>query len=130
MMADPVTITAATLLATKAVEGFGGEAGKDLWRGFGRLVELVRSKFAHDPAARAALERAQSEPDNQTRLAELTEALHSHSAQDPTFGAQLADLVDQARQDPTVGRFVTQVYGNAKVGKLVNIDTVQGDFNM
>jgi hypothetical protein len=129
MMADPVAITAATLLATKAVEGFAGEAGAGLWRGFGRLVELVRSKFAQDPVATAALERVQSRPGDQTGLVELAEALRNHS-QDADFGSQLAELVDQARRDPTVGRFVTQVYGNAKVGKLVNVDTVQGDFNM
>jgi hypothetical protein len=38
---EPAAITAATLLATKALEGFAGQVGETTWAGMSRLMDLA-----------------------------------------------------------------------------------------
>ena len=38
-----------------------------------------------------------------------------------TFGDELAELVSAVERDAIAARFVTEVYGNAQVGMIVNI---------
>jgi hypothetical protein len=124
-MIDPTAITAAALLAT-AAQQFAGEAGKRAWSGIGHLVELVRGKLASDPEGRAALATTDATPTDQASVHALAQALNRHVMSDPTFGAALAEAIRAAERDPAIGRFVTQISGNARVGKLVTIDTVHG----
>jgi hypothetical protein len=126
-MVDPITITVATLLASKAVEALGGKVGEGLWAGIGRLAGLVREKLGGDSAGAAALERLEANPQDRTAVERLAGELDRHAAADPDFHQQLTALVEEARRDPKAGQFVTNVYGNAQVGKLVNIGDVQGN---
>jgi hypothetical protein len=122
---DPVSVAsaAAVLLATEGGAGLAGEAGKAAWAGLGRLVALVRGKFAADPPAARALEQAQASPADAAGVRRLAETLARHGERDPAFLAALADLVDQARRDPVV----VQVNDYGSIGKVVSIGAVHGD---
>jgi hypothetical protein len=53
---DPATLalTAAGLLAKKALEAAGGKAGEGAWATLGRIAETIRAKFRGDPEATEA----------------------------------------------------------------------------
>ena len=126
MPADPVMITAAALVA-KGFETVAGEAGRSAWTGMGRLLGLVRNKLRADPQGQHALASVEADPANQASVQALAEVIASHGTKDQRFHEMLRELVADAGQHPTIGRFVVQVSEQAKIGKLVNIDTVHGD---
>jgi hypothetical protein len=61
---DPATLalTAAGLLAKKALEAAGGKAGEGAWATLGRIAETIRVKFRGDPEATEALNRLEANP--------------------------------------------------------------------
>ena len=98
---DPVSVgsAAAVLLATKGGGALAGEGGKAAWAGLGRLVALVRGKFAGDRPAGRALEEAQAHPNDPVPVQRLAETLVQHGDRDPGFLQALAQLVEEARRD-------------------------------
>jgi ApbE superfamily uncharacterized protein (UPF0280 family) len=123
---DPISVTAAALIV-KVLDQFAADAGKHAWSGFTKLMNLVRQKFSGDPTATTALAAAQAAPADQQRVDELTASIDKYVRDDPQFKSALAELVKEAESDPTIGEFVTEVSGNAQVGKIVNINEVKGD---
>jgi hypothetical protein len=118
---EPAAITAATLLATKAPEAVGGQAGERTWAGMTQLAALVRRKVTGHRQAETTLAQVQQPPEDTDRIRELAGLLAAFAAQDAGFHRDLAALVDQARRDPVVGQLATQVYGQAQVGQLVTV---------
>jgi hypothetical protein len=118
---EPAAITAATLLATKALEALGGKAGEHTWAGMGRLIALVRRKVTGHQPAEIALTEVERHPDDQDRIRALAELLAALAARDAVFHRELAALVTDAREDPVVGPLATQVYGQAQVGQILNV---------
>lgn len=126
-MADPVVEAALTLISAGALQGFGGEAGKEAWSGLGRLAALIRGKLGHREHACAALDRVEHGTAQQGDLQLLAKALHDNITHDPDFLRQLTLLTQQARANGQGAHFVTKATENASVGKIVNIDHVGGD---
>jgi hypothetical protein len=91
---DPATLalTAAGLLAKKALEAAGGKAGEGAWATLGRIAETIRAKFRGDPEATEALNRLEAKPDQQ--LTELIGQLHQRSR--GTYGAPGSSLAGPA----------------------------------
>ena len=118
---EPVAITAATLLATKALEALGNKTGETTWAGLGRLLELVRSKLTGHRQGEAALTGIAQHPANRDRILRLAEILAGFGNQDPDFHRQLAALVTEARDDPVVGSLATQAYSWAQIGQVLHI---------
>jgi signal transduction histidine kinase len=129
---DPGTLalTAAGLVAKKALEAAAGKAGEGAWATLGRISETIRSRFRDDPEATEALERLEAKPDSQARTAELAEVLQPRLEADPQLAAELTRLVEQAKAEPQTAAFVTTVQDNARVGKLTNIGQVTGDLHL
>lgn len=125
-MADPTTITAAALVAV-ACQDLVGEAAKSTWEGLGRVAGLIRGKLESDSAGRQALSRVEAEPTDSQRVWDLIDVLDPHVCGDPAFRRALADIIADLSGQPTIGQFITQISGDARVGKLVVIDTVHGD---
>lgn len=121
-----IAVTVATLLATKAAEALGGEAGKGIWSGIQGIYDAIRAKFAGDDEGSEVLQRVENKPSSQARVAELAEVLEARMKEDRDFAQQLDELVSAAEQDPATGKFVVTVRDNAKVGKITNIDTIYG----
>jgi len=118
---EPAAITAAALLATKALEALGGKVGEHTWAEMGRLIALVRHKVTGHQPAETALSEVERHPDDQNRIRTLAELLAALAAQDATFHRELAALVADARRDPLIGSLATRVYGQAQVGQLLNV---------
>jgi tetratricopeptide (TPR) repeat protein len=115
---EPAAITAAALLATKALESLGAKTGETTWAGLARLLELVRRKVGGDRQGEAALAELEQHPSDQDRIRRLAEVLTSFGAFDEGFHRKLVALVTEARDDPVIGSLATQVYSQALVGHL------------
>jgi hypothetical protein len=74
---DPATLalTAAGLVAKKALEAASGEAGKTGWQALGRITQTIRGWFAGDQEATETLDRLEAKPESRARAAELAEVL-------------------------------------------------------
>lgn len=124
---DLTATAAATLFAQAAIQGFGGHAGQGVWDGMGRLVRVISDKLDGRPRDHEVLDQVATAPGDERKVEALAAVLESHAAESPDFHRALADLVAEAQREPSLGRFVTEVSGSARVGKLTNIDTVHGD---
>jgi hypothetical protein len=98
-MADPIMMSIATTLASKATDAVL-DAGKSAWAA---LLRLVRGRFSTDGAASAALNRAQAAPDDSGRVQELALALERIVAVDADFGSRLHEWWAQFRPDLWAG---------------------------
>lgn len=98
---DPATpaLTAAGLLAKKALEAAGGKAGEGAWATLGRIAETIHAKFRGDPEATEALNRLEAKPDQQ--LTELIGQLHQRSR--GTYGAPGSSLARARCEDMLLG---------------------------
>ncbi len=108
---DPATLalTAAGLVAKKALEAASGEAGKTAWQALGRIAQTIRGWFADDQEGTETLDRLEAKPESQARAAELAEVLTPRLEAEPRLVAELTRLVDQAKADPQTASFVTTV---------------------
>jgi hypothetical protein len=122
-----LALTAAGLVAKKALDAVGDQAGKSSWQALGRIAQTVRGWLAGDHEATETLDRLEAKPDSQARAAELAEILQPWLEADERLAAQLTRLVEEAKTDPQTASFVTTVEGNARVGKLTNIGQITGD---
>lgn len=129
---DPATLalTAAGLVAKKALEAAGEQAGTTGWQALGRIAQTIRGWFTGDQDATETLDRLEAKPESQARTAELAEVLQSRLEADPRLVAELTRLVEQAKADPQTASFVTNVQDNASVGKLTNIGQITGDVHL
>ncbi len=123
---EPLSITVATLIATYAAQTFGGELGQAAASGLKKLVGLVRRKLSGNDSAQAALAAAESAQGPASADA-LAGPLDAAVKSDGEFRSQLEELVNALQSDPDIGRFVTTVSGNARVGKITNIGSVTGN---
>lgn len=123
---DPIAITAATLVAKWAAEGMVKEAAKSAWEGLKKIYDAVRVKFTGDKESSEVLHRLEEKPTSEGRTKELAEVLDERLKADPAFAKELRDLVKEAGTQPATSSFVTQVMDNARVGKVINIETIYG----
>ncbi|MGH3802496.1 MAG: hypothetical protein ACRDTD_20695, partial [Pseudonocardiaceae bacterium] len=92
---DPISATAAVLVV-KALDEFATEAGKRAWAGMGKMVTLIRAKFASDAEASAALAAAEAAPSDQSRVDSLAASIDRHVSADPGFRSAVTELVREA----------------------------------
>ncbi|MEO3777281.1 hypothetical protein ABGB16_10605 [Micromonospora sp. B11E3] len=97
-MADPIMVTAATTLVAWATTELA-QGGR---QAVSSLIEFLRNRFRHEPAAREAVEGAlrQPSPDATRRLVEV---LEGEALRDPAFGAELRARWTQAEATVTAG---------------------------
>jgi len=88
--------SAATLFASKAVEGAGSKAGEALTAIVGKVVDLVRHKAKHDKALEGALIVVDDDPSDATGIEMLGKLLAKRAATDPVFARELLALIDEA----------------------------------
>jgi hypothetical protein len=123
---EPVSMTLGTIAAAvyaKAQEravAVAVEGGEGVVH---RLVRWLRTSLSDSGDTRAigALELVERAPDSRSSVDALAVVLNDRANDDVDFQSQLAALVNEARHDRVAGGFVTEVYGNARVAKIVNI---------
>jgi hypothetical protein len=124
---DPLSLTVATLIATKAAEGFGSEIGTKAAVALQSIVKRVRARFAGDAAAEDALTELEAGRQEAGQVETVAGGVDEVIKADDGFRKELLELVAELKADPATGRFVTSISGDAKVGKVVNIGNVTGD---
>jgi len=118
--------TAAVLFLAPYLKDAGTEiaskAGEAAAEGVHRLVDSIRRKLASSgPEAQQAFDELQRQPDNAERQDALATVLTSEAEQDEAFATDLARLVRELTEEPTLTSFLTHIYGQAKVGQILNI---------
>jgi len=97
-MIDPIMITIATALATKAAEGLS-EAGRAAFR---RLARRVRSRLDAEPDGALTLASAERHPDDERVVELLAATLSATARRDPAFGAEMARLWSEVQDGAVV----------------------------
>ncbi|MFJ8346006.1 hypothetical protein ACIQ9J_06470 [Streptomyces sp. NPDC094153] len=123
-----VAATSSALLA----QGFLAEAGKRTWQGTTALLETIRRRFQGNRSVESTLERLEQEPRNEAALTTMTHLLTASMMNDAQFFRTLRELVEQAPNTSISPEFVSKIYNNyqnARIEKIVNIETVHGDLN-
>lgn len=95
---EPILISIASALATKAVTG---------------LYDLVKKKFSKDPDALKALEAAEAAPGKAEPVKALAERLEAAAVSDPAFAEALrAGWAQHAETGGVVNQISGTVHGN------------------
>ena len=107
----------------KIGESIAKKAAERIWDKAEALYQAIRQKFTRDQDAYAqqTLERLTEQPTSDGRQAALAMILTEKANSDPAFAQELLRLVQEIAQDNTAPQFLTQVYDQAQVGKIVNI---------
>jgi hypothetical protein len=108
---------------SKVGEVVADKAGGKAWETVEGLYETIRRKFTadQDDYAEKTLQRLEEQPTNKGRQEALADLLAEKGQSDPKFAEELSGSVRGASQDTAVIQFMTEVYGEAQVGKLINI---------
>lgn len=127
-MVDVVALglSAAAIIAKQALEEAGERTGEGGWRLLESVATRVRRWFARrgDDEGMSALEDVERYPDSQRAIEQLAAAIGVASEAEPMVAAELAALVEQAKEQggPRIAKFLTEVKGNARVGRVVQTD--------
>jgi hypothetical protein len=126
--AQIVTAAAALLgpYLAKAGEAVAKKIGEAVWDKVANLHQAIRRKFSKDKDeyAQKTLQRLEEQPTNEGRQAALADVLEEKAQTDPAFAQELAQLVRTTAEDKHVSQFLTQVYDQAQVDKIINIGQV------
>ncbi|MFD1147414.1 hypothetical protein [Saccharothrix hoggarensis] len=109
-MPEPLLVSVAAAIASRAVAG---------------LYELVRARFADDPAATATLTAAEGAAEGSPRVAALGAALEQVTEVDPGFRAALLSRLEASR----TGRVTNQITATTVRGNVLQAGDVQGGVN-
>ena len=107
----------------KAGEAAAKKIGEAAWEKTGALYQAIRRRFEadKDEKAQETLQRLEEQPLDEGRQAALADILTEKAQADPTFAQELMQLAQGVTQDKTVAQFLTQVYDDAHVDKIINI---------
>lgn len=124
---DPMTLglMAAGIIAKKALESTGAQAGEAVWSSLQALGDRVRSWFSdnnHDTGSKA-IGLVEAAPDSQRAVEALADAIAEAVGADESFSDELASLIEEIERGPSapVASFVTEVRDNAKVGRIIQV---------
>ncbi|MGW3316063.1 hypothetical protein [Streptomyces fungicidicus] len=123
-----VAATSSVLLA----QGFLAEAGKSAWQGTTALLDTIRRRFQGNNNAESTLENLEQDPRNEAVMARMTHWLTAAMLEDAQFFSTVRNFVEQAPSPSVNSEVIAKVYNNyqnAKIGKIVNVETVHGDLN-
>lgn len=104
--------------AGAAIAQHAGDAAFDAARS---LYRVVKAKLSGSSQDARALDQLEQRPDDAGTQRSLEDVLRRTVAFDPAFARQLQELVDAATSNQSLVQFMTEVYGEARVGQLVNI---------
>ncbi|MFE5831631.1 hypothetical protein ACFQ8W_15440 [Streptomyces sp. NPDC056508] len=127
MDVEAVALAAAALVA----EGALGEAGRATWEGLARMTSLLRSRLPGQQAE-VALSAVESRPRDEAAQQVLSDRIITAMSVDEDFRAQVEALVSEAQRNETTANVVARSvndYRGARIGKVVNVDTVNGNLN-
>jgi hypothetical protein len=117
-----LAITAVALVSpwiARVGEGAAHKLGEKAVEKLERLYGLIKTRLTADGESLTLLNLQQAPGDEGAKSA-VAESLSRKMASDPKLAEEVRRLVTEAKNDPSVSQFLTQVYGG-EVGKIVNI---------
>lgn len=117
-----LAVAAVALLSpwlAKAGEGAAKKLGEQAVEKMEKLFGVIKAKFSADGDSLTLLRLQQPTADEKV-TSEVTELLSKKMSTDPKFADEVRRLVAEAKSDPSVSQFLTQVYGG-QVDKIINI---------
>ncbi len=117
---DELTLAVAAAIAGPVATAVVGEGRKAL----AALVRLVKERFAREPAAQAALEAAECEPQDEERITRLAAALDLIAARDEVFAKRVRTL-GHAVASPSRDSVVNTVSGRVN-GQVLQARDISG----
>lgn len=99
------------------------KAGEAVWKLTENIYNTIRNKFKadNDSSAEKILLDLEESPESETHQVELINKIVEKAKSDSIFATQLMNLVQETTKGQDMNQFVTQVYGSAIVGKVINI---------
>jgi hypothetical protein len=119
---DDLLMTTATALVSKSAEAAAAAGLKAL----SHLHQIVKARFAHSPASRAALERAQNDPSDHANITVLAHTLELALEADPQFADLVRNLLPQVRSElnSTGTTTIANTVHNATNSTTIQIGTI------
>lgn len=122
-------LSAVTLLApvlpfiVKSGEKFAEKIGEASYNKVRALYESIRNKFDsdQDQYALQSLQRLEEQPADESRQAVVASVINEKAQTDLKFADELERRIREAKGDTSLSQFITNVSGNAQVGKILNI---------
>jgi hypothetical protein len=117
-------------VADDAVDKMSGAAVDSGWHVLSRLASRVRGWFqSHDEAGGVkAIETVVAAPDSQLAADRLAEAVRSALEADPELEKDVRAYVDAAKgSEGSVATFTVQAWGQAKIGKILQINQMNAN---
>ncbi|MEV4053103.1 hypothetical protein AB0J55_18110 [Amycolatopsis sp. NPDC049688] len=114
-MPEPILISIAAALAAKGATG---------------LYDLVKRKFAKDPAAVALLDAASSAPEDARPIAALAERLSEAEVEDAEFSEALREEWGKLPESRVSQGDVHNTVTGKVSGKVVQLRDVHGNINL
>ena len=115
------------LAASEAAKALGkkfGEAGASAALDKGKaLWNKIKSRFEKDDEVAQTMALFAGNPEAFETA--LTKVLEARLKDDPDFAGELQSLLAEAVADEGTTTFLTQVYGRAKVGKIINVSRIE-----
>jgi uncharacterized membrane-anchored protein YjiN (DUF445 family) len=127
MHPSQIATTAISLLVPYLVEGgkaASQKAGEASWEKVSLLYQTIHDKLniSCDSTLRQPLHNLVDSPSDLTCQDIVKDMLVEKLLTDQDFSRQISKLLNEISQEQAVGKFVTKLYGNAKVDKIINID--------
>jgi hypothetical protein len=128
---DPLATTLAMVLASKALEGAGSEAGKDAWAG---LTSLIRKRFGRQDPVIQSLQEVEHSPQKAAAVHRLATDLSAHAEHDPQLSSELATWIDGVQTQTGLmdaSRIINYFGANfGEIGTSVQGQVVFGDLKI
>lgn len=107
----------------KAGEAVAKKIGEDGYEKVKAIYGAIHAKLRSDSDSEAlqVLHSLEGAPADEEHRAALAHALTAKVIGDPEFATNLERLVEAAKQNRNLARFMTNISGDAEVGKVINI---------
>lgn len=121
---DAVKLLAPLLpFLVKSGEKFADKIGEASFEKVRAIHKSIRSKFSsdQDQYALQSLQRLEEQPADESRQAVVASVIKEKAETDRAFADELERGVREAKGDTNLSQFITNISGNAQVGKIFNI---------
>ena len=119
-------VTVLLPLLTKAGEAIAGKLGNAAWESAEKIYSALKSRFDEHPNNYYADSFRQFEEAPEDWQETFQVVLAKFLKEDEGFAQTLQELLKDSGHKSTGPTFITDVSGNARVGQIVNAETIEG----
>lgn len=130
-MADPVTVTIATAVATGAAKKLGESVSEGTAAAFKSLCKSVFARFRSTPEALEALDNARLESDDPDAVAAVAEHLEQAEREDPQIRELMEALRREVAPEDGGGAVHNTIHGDVSGNaRIMQAGDIRGDIRL